>query len=229
MSRLDFGRTIVLAPHPDDETLGCGGTLLRLKEEGCASLCWVLMTRMAVEAGYDGAAIRRRETEIAQVGRLFGFERTIQLPFSAAMLDIAPTHELVRALAAVFDDLQPETLLLPFPSDAHSDHRRTFAIASACSKWFRRKYLRRILCYEVPSETGFNLDPTAAPFAPNFYIKLEPRDVARKIEIMNLYEGEMAPFPFPRSEAAIQALALLRGSQCGSEAAEAYVLVRESL
>lgn len=229
MSRLDFGRTIVLAPHPDDETLGCGGTLLRLKEEGCASLCWVLMTRMAVEAGYDGAAIRRRETEIAQVGRLFGFERTIQLPFSAAMLDIVPTHELVRALAAVFDDLQPETLLLPFPSDAHSDHRRTFAIASACSKWFRRKYLRRILCYEVPSETGFNLDPTAAPFAPNFYIKLEPRDVARKIEIMNLYEGEMAPFPFPRSEAAIQALARLRGSQCGSEAAEAYVLVRESL
>lgn len=228
MSRLEFGRTIVLAPHPDDETLGCGGTLLRLKEEGSASLFWVLMTRMTAEAGYDGAAISRRETEIEQVGRLFGFERTVQLPFSAAMLDIAPTHELVRALAAVFDDLQPETLLLPFPSDAHSDHRRSFAIASACSKWFRRQYLRRILCYEVPSETGFNLDPTAAPFAPNFYIKLEPRDVARKIEIMSLYEGEMAPFPFPRSEAAIQALARLRGSQCGSEAAEAYVLVRES-
>lgn len=229
MSRLEFGRTIVLAPHPDDETLGCGGTLLRLKDEGGASLFWVLMTRMTAEAGYDDAAIRRRDAEIAQIEALYGFDKTAQLPFSAAMLDIVPTHELVRALAAVFDDLQPQTLLLPYPSDAHSDHRRTFAIASACSKWFRRKYLRRIMCYETPSETGFNLDPTAAPFAPNCYIKLEPRDVARKIEIMNLYGGEMAPFPFPRSEEAIEALARLRGSQCGADAAEAYVLVRESL
>lgn len=224
-----FGRTLVLAPHPDDETLGCGGTLLRLRQETASEVHWALMTRMTAEAGYSADAIAQRDREINRVSARYGFEETHQLGFSAALLDSEPTHRLVKAVAGVFDAVEPETLLLPFPNDAHSDHRRTFQIASACAKWFRRGYLRRIMSYEVPSETGFNLDPTAAPFVPSIYIPVPETLIDDKVSILREYAGEMAPFPFPRSEKAIVALARSRGAECGAAAAEAFVLIREVL
>lgn len=227
MSLADFGVTVVLAPHPDDETLGCGATLLRLKRETPHLLHWILMTRMSEAAGYDRAAIARRDAEIEKVSRRFGIDRRVQLPFDAATLDSEPTAKLIQSMAAVFDELKPETLLMPFPADAHSDHARTFKIGSACAKWFRRSHLRRILCYEVLSETGFNLDPTRAAFEPNCYVKVSDGLIDEKIAIMETYESEMAAYPFPRSAEAMRALARVRGSECGAEAAEAFVLVRD--
>jgi len=227
MSLADFGVTVVLAPHPDDETLGCGATLLRLKQETRGPLHWILMTRMSKAAGYDAGAITRRDLEIDAVSKQFGFDRRIQLPFGAATLDSEPTAALVQSMATAFDELKPETLLMPFPADAHSDHARTFKIGSACAKWFRRKHLRRIMCYEVLSETGFNLDPTRAAFEPNCYVKVAEDLIEQKIAIMAEYQTEMAPFPFPRSAEAIRALARVRGSECGATAAEAFVLVRD--
>lgn len=228
MSLDDFGRTVVLAPHPDDETLGCGATLLRLGQETSHPLHWVVMTRMTPEGGFDEETMRRRDGEIEAATGEYGFASREDLPFAAASLDSVGTTELISTLAAVFDRLEPETVLLPFPDDAHSDHRRCFQTAVACTKWFRRPYLRRTLCYEVLSETGHNLDPTSTPFRPDFYVGVDPALVERKIEIMRGYESEMSPFPFPRSEEAIRALAQVRGSECGSAAAEAFVLVREN-
>ena len=227
MSLADFGVTVVLAPHPDDETLGCGATMLRLKRETGLPLHWILMTRMSEAAGYTRDAITRRDAEIERVGKRFGIDRRVQLPFDAATLDSEPTGKLIQAMASVFDELKPETLLMPFPADAHSDHARTFKIGSACAKWFRRPHLRRILCYEVLSETGFNLDPTRAAFEPNCYVKVSDALIDEKIDIMTAYESEMAPYPFPRSAEAMRALARVRGSECGAEAAEAFVLVRD--
>jgi LmbE family N-acetylglucosaminyl deacetylase len=91
MSLADFGVTVVLAPHPDDETLGCGATLLRLKQETRSTLHWILMTRMSEAAGYDSAAIARRDREIDAVSKHYGFGERVQLPFGAATLDSEPT------------------------------------------------------------------------------------------------------------------------------------------
>ena len=222
-----FGRTVVLAPHPDDETLGCGASLLRLKEETSHELAWVLMTRMTEEAGFNVRDIAQRKEEIERVTELFQFDQCVQLPFVAATLDAEPLQKLVQVLAGVFDELRPETLLVPFPLDAHSDHGRCFRVASACSKWFRRKYLHRIMCYETLSETGFNLDPMASAFSPNCYIKVPDALIDRKIEIMRTYKSEMSDFPFPRSDEAIRSLARIRGSECGVASAEAFMLIRE--
>lgn len=223
-----FGRTLILAPHPDDETLGCGGTALRLKELR-QPVSWVLMTRMTQQSGYDAESIRQRELEIERVARRYGFAETVQLPFDASSLDAIPLSRLIQELAGVFDRLQPETILMPHPADAHSDHGRTFVTGSACSKWFRRGYLRRVMCYETLSETRFNLDPSLEPFAPNCYVRLEPAYIEEKIRIMGEYAGEMAPFPFPRSPEAIRSLASLRGAECGAHAAEAFVLLKETV
>jgi N-acetylglucosamine malate deacetylase 1 len=222
-----FGRTLVLAPHPDDETLGCGGTLVRLRQQA-QPLFWVLMTRMSEAAGYGAPEIERRGAEIQRVAAAYGFTETVQMPFDAATLDAVHLNALIAQLARVFDRLQPETVLLPHPADAHSDHGRSFVAGSACAKWFRRPYLRRVMSYEVLSETRFNLDPSLVQFAPNAYVKLSEAQLERKVAIMGEYSNEMAAFPFPRSPEAIRHLAAMRGSECGAAAAEAFVLLREA-
>lgn len=227
MDLQSFGDTLVVAPHPDDETLGCGAVLLRLATETNHRCSWCIVTRMTSDAGYDEATIACRDQEIRTVSQAYGFSSVHQLPFVAATLDETPTGKLISAMADVFEAVRPQTVLLPFPNDAHSDHRRTFAIASAGLKWFRRPHVQRILCYEVPSETGFNYDPTAARFVPNVYIRSTREYLNKKINIMRTYANEMQEFPFPRSAEAIDALARWRGSECGAEAAEAFALVRE--
>jgi hypothetical protein len=99
----------------------------------------------------------------------------------------------------------------------HSDHRICFEVGAACSKWFRRLYLQRVLCYEVPSETGFNIHPSAAAFRPTTYVRLSEGQIEKKISIMLEYKSECGAFPFPRSADAITALAGYRGSECGAK------------
>lgn len=227
MGAVPAARVLVVAPHSDDETLGCGGALLNHAAAG-AELHWLVVTQMTRAGGYTDEDIARRAIEIREVTSEYGFASVVQLPFKAATLDAVPLGELIDAMAAAFDQIKPNALYLPYPYDAHSDHRRCFRAGSACAKWFRRGYLSHVLAYEVPSETGFSLDPAADAFRPNAYARMDEAMLERKIDIMRHYAGEMADFPFPRSPEAIQALARLRGSECGSVAAEGFALLRST-
>ncbi len=228
MKNLGLKNVLVVAPHPDDEVLGCGGTLQRHREEG-AAIHWLIVTQMSREAGYSETEIAARNREIDTVAERMGFASVERLGFAAATLNEVPRRELIQTIAGAFDAIGPDCLYLPNPDDAHSDHRVCFEAAVACSKWFRRLNLRRILCYEVPSETGFYLSPSAHAFKPTSYVGLSIEHIEAKISMMLEYESECAPFPFPRSPEAIRALAQYRGSECGSVMAEGFVLLRENL
>lgn len=135
---------------------------------------------------------------------------------------------LVEKFAAVIRDVQPEQVYVPHRGDAHGDHKRVFDAATACLKWFRVPSVARVLVYETPSETGFGMDPAAAPFWPNVFVKIDGH-LEEKLQVLRLYPGEMGEFPFPRSEEAVRALAAWRGSLCGARAAEAFCLLKEIL
>lgn len=215
---------LAIAPHPDDETLGMGGTLLRHKARG-DSVHWLIVTTMPPER-YDASVIERRRLELNAVASAYGFASMLELGFPTTALDQVPAGALVGALGDVVKRLAPEQVYLPFPGDAHSDHHAVFRAAAATMKWFRYPSVRRVLVAETLSETDFGLDPTQAPFRPNVYVDISAH-LERKLEIMRLYAGETAPHPFPRSEAAIRAQATLRGAQAGCVAAEAFMLLKE--
>jgi N-acetylglucosamine malate deacetylase 1 len=215
-------RVLVVAPHPDDETLACGGTLLRLHSEG-AELAWLIVT--SVSEGWTHDRMLRRETEIEEVAKQIGFRDVFNLRLPAARLDTLPIGDLIDRFAGVFKTFSPTQLLLPSRSDAHTDHRVVFDAAAACTKWFRYPSVRRVLAYETMSETGFGIDAEPG-FHPNFFVDISGF-LERKLEIMSIYGSEMGEFPFPRSAEAIRALATLRGAVSGSEAAEAFQLLRE--
>lgn len=218
-------RIAVIAPHPDDETLGCGGTMLRHAAEG-HEVHWVIATRMDTSLGFDDEQIEKREAEIASVAVALRTSATHRLGLPTTRLDTLPLGNVVELLKSALSTVQPSVLYIPFRGDAHSDHRVVFDAAVACTKWFRAPWLKRVLAYETLSETGFGLDPAGSTFAPNVFVDVSDY-LESKIETLRLYEGEMGTPPFPRSEAAVRALAQLRGSEAGFNAAEAFLLLRE--
>ena len=217
-------KTLVVAPHPDDEVLGVGGTLLRRKAEG-ASIGWLIMTGISTESGWSSQAVAQRKDEIARITELLGFESVFELAYPTTQLDQIPMSELVSAVATVLKQYSPQEIFVPHPSDIHSDHRIAFDVLASCTKWFRSPSIKRILAYETLSETEFGLEPSKR-FHPNVYVNIEGF-LETKLQAMSVYSSEIQNFPFPRSNEAISALAALRGSNSGFKEAEAFELLRE--
>lgn len=220
-------RVLVVAPHPDDETLGCGGALLKHKTQGDETH-WLIVTGMTREAGFSSDTIEKRQREIDAVSERFGFGTVHQLGFPTAQLDAVPLNKIVRRLGDVFRGVRPEVVYVPYRNDVHSDHRIVFDGVAACTKWFRFPGIERVLAYETLSETEFGINPAAGGFKPNVFVDVSEY-LEEKIDIMSIYESEYGEFPFPRSERAIRALAEFRGSTVGCMAAEAFLLLREVL
>jgi len=219
-------KTIVcIAPHPDDETLGCGGTLLKHIENG-DSVHWIVVTEMSVDLGFSRESIDQRHKEIMDVADAYGFNSVHRLGFPAMRLDTVSMLDLVDSIGNVLQTTSAETIYIPFRNDAHTDHGAVFDASVACTKVFRYPSIKSVIAYETISETEFGLKPENTGFKPNLFIDINGH-LDQKIEIMGLYKEEMAEFPFPRSDVTIKALAQLRGSQTGSLAAEAFMLLKE--
>lgn len=216
---------LVVAPHPDDETIGAGGSLLRHVEEG-DSVSWLVVTAMTSE--YSDERIGARRREIDAVARGFGFSDYHCLGFPTARLDTIARADIVSAVGRYVAARMPHTMYVPFPGDAHSDHAVVFNAIAATTKWFRYPSVRRVLAYETLSETDFGMDPTAQPFRPTVFVDITAH-LEKKVTILNTYAGEIGKFPFPRSTDAVRSLAKVRGTAAGFEAAEAFVLLRERL
>ncbi len=218
---------IVIAPHPDDETLGCGGTLLRHKAEG-DKVHWLIVTGMSSKLGFPEERVKARASEIDKVADSYGFDSVHNLNLPSSGLDQIPLSEIIAAISSVFKVVKPNIIYLPHRGDAHTDHRVVFDAASACTKWFRYRHVNRVLSYETLSETGFGMNPNTRGFEPNVYIDIE-HYLDRKLDIFTSYENEGGVFPFPRSEKAIRALAAVHGSTSGTHAAEAFILLKETI
>ena len=222
-------KTLVIAPHPDDELLGCGGTLLRRTAEG-HQVGWVLMTSITAAAGWSQERINQRFDEILRVrdGLDIHSDNLYQLGFPTAELDQIPINSIINKLSKVFKTFEPNEVLLPHPGDAHTDHRITYQTASACTKWFRYPYIKRVMTYETLSETDFGLEQVAGGFRPTCFVNIE-RYLECKLSLLSIYKSELQQPPFPRNMQSTKAQALLRGAQMGSRstAAEAFQILRE--
>lgn len=222
-----MNKVIVVAPHPDDETMGCGGTLLKHKARK-DSIHWLVVTTASREAGYTQEQQQSQSRQIEKVAALYKFNSVHSLNFSTTRLDAIPMANIIAAMAAVFKKVRPEIVYLPYGADAHTDHKITSDAALACTKWFRHPYVKRVLAYEALSETDFGIRPEDAAFRPNVLVDISSQ-LEKKIQIMKVYSSELGTFPFPRSEKNIRALSALRGATAGAAAAEAFMLLKETI
>jgi len=216
-------RLLVISAHPDDETFGAGGTLLRYKSQG-AAVYWLNVTDMREEYGFGAEEVAARQSQLERVQKLYGIDGFYNLALHQAQLDTVPTATLVHHIAPIIKELALTTILLPFRNDVHSDHRVVFEAAFSCTKVFRQPTVRKVLMMETVSETDF-ASPDAG-FVPNYFVDISDF-LEQKVTIAHMYEGEMKKHPYPRSEEHIRGLAVCRGAAAGCRYAEAFVLVKE--
>lgn len=218
-------KTLVIAPHPDDEVLGCGGLLLRRRFER-TPLAWLIVTGMNGSNDFSSEQVNKRSGEIKKLAASIGFEEVFELNYPAARLDEIPMRDLVGSISKVFQSFNPSEILLPHRGDIHSDHRAVYDAVVACTKWFRYPSIRRVLAYETVSETEFGLSREQA-FIPNYFVDISTY-LEEKLRLMQIYQSEIGSPPFPRSEEVVRALATWRGAAAGYNAAEAFELLREN-
>jgi len=217
-------KTLVISPHPDDEVLGAGGTLFKRKQNTKNSLYWIIMTGMS-ETDFSLKQIKTRKNEIKKIEKIFNFKKVFNLNYKAGKLDTIPKKELVEKISSIIKKIKPQEIFIPSFSDVHSDHKVTSEIISTCTKNFRFNFIKRILAYEVLSETNFNLN-RRNKFFPNYYEDIT-NFINKKKNAVKIYKSEIKKFPFPRSIKAIDALAKVRGSEISTKAAEAFELLKK--
>ena len=217
-------KILVIAPHPDDETLGCGGTLFRHKEER-DELYWAIVTGISEDMGWPETAVKKRDAEIEAVAKKYGFSDVINFRLPTTRLDTLPLTDLIEKITDVYKKIEPEIIFIPYAYDVHTDHQIIAKAMQATFKWFRYPHIQKALMYETPSETEFNFIEKRT-FNPNIFVNISDH-LDDKIEAMRIYESEIGDFPFPRSEKTMCSLAAFRGSQSGYKAAEAFELVYE--
>jgi lmbE-like protein len=214
-------KILVVAVHPDDETLGCGGTLLKHKDSG-DEINWLICTK--IDKDNDYYAIR--ENEIEQASRLYGFDGTYSLGLKTMRVDEYSMSELIGKISKIINEVRPNIIYLPFKGDVHSDHRKIFEASYSCTKSFRYPFIKKIYMMETLSETEFAPSTKEDSFIPNSFVDISEY-FEKKIEIMKIFKSEVAEHPFPRSEKNTRALASLRGATCGCKYAESFMLLKE--
>ena len=216
-------RSIVISPHPDDEVLGAGGTLFKRNTIKKNSLYWIIVTRL--NPSTPKKKIVRRNYEIKKISAIFKFKKVFQLNFNTTELDNSSKKKLILNFSDIFNEIKPDELFVPHFSDVHSDHKIVSEVISSSTKNFRFPFIKKILAYEVLSETDYNLNRKQV-FFPNYYEDIT-KFLTKKKNAMKIYKSETKSFPFPRSMKTIDALARLRGSQIGKNAAESFEILRE--
>jgi LmbE family N-acetylglucosaminyl deacetylase len=216
-------RILVICAHPDEETLGVGGTLLKHRGRG-DELFWAIVTR-AHSPKWSRDVIEEKDAEIERVAQAYGMKDYFPLGFPAARLDTVPADEVITEINAVIEKARPEVLYVVNGGDIHTDHHAVFRAAMSAAKPFRLKNLgvKRVLSFESLSSTEASPRGIAPGFSPTVFIDISEY-IDQKIDIMRYYKTESQEDPLPRGPEAIRALARFRGATIGVDYAEAFML-----
>lgn len=222
----DTLRLLVIAPHPDDEILGTGGTIARFANCGGDVTIGTIAAHMPPL--YTKEIHEQTVEEARSAHRLLGVKDSIFLDNPAVLLGKIELPEFNAMVHGIVKKVRPDIFLVPF-FDRHADHRIVF---EACMVSARPVDVGRSIkicaAYESISETHWNAPHLEPNFTPNWCVDITDH-IDTKLDAMRCFESQLHDFPAPRSLEALRALALFRGSQAGMGFAEAYHIVRMSL
>ncbi|MHC1682817.1 MAG: PIG-L deacetylase family protein [Clostridiaceae bacterium] len=218
-------KVLVISVHPDDETLGCGGTLLKHYAHG-DQLFWIIITKPDIKLGYNKDFIEDRNNQIKKVSEFYKFNKVYQLGFTTTKLHLVDFSDLINSISKSINEIKPEIVYMINRTDIHTDHQIAAKAIISCTKSFRYSFIKKILMYECISETEIAPALPENLFLPNVYSDITDF-IEKKIEIMKIYKSEIQKPPLPRSLDNIKSIARYRGASSGCNYAEAFMLIRE--
>lgn len=215
---------LVIAPHPDDEVLGCGGIIAKRVSEGHD--VYVCVVTKGCKPLFPESQVEQVRNECRQADAYLGVKETIFLDFPAVMLESVPRYELNEGIAGVIRRIKPDEVYLPHRGDMQLDHKMTVDAAMVALRPKYEHVVKRIYAYETLSETGWDIPNSSNEFIPTVYEDIS-KTINRKMEAMRLFQSQLSSFPAARSLETVEVLAKYRGTTVNVTAAEAFMLIRE--
>jgi len=221
---------LVIAAHPDDEVLGCGGTIARLTSEG--SNVYTLILGEGVTSRDRKRDLAKRENEIAELkkqaenaNRILGVKKVYTFNFPDNRFDSVPLLDIIKTIERIKEDIKPDIVFTHHQGDLNIDHQVTFkAVMTACRPT-KDESVKEIYSFEIPSSTEWNEPSSLTYFMPDYFVDVN-KSLDIKINALKEYETELRDFPHPRSLKAVELNAKYWGVKMGFEAAEAFKTVR---
>lgn len=218
---------LVVAPHADDEVLGCGATIYKKIKEGYN--VYVLIMTNASKSDptiFSPKRIERVRREALEAHRFLGVKQTIFLDFPAPALDQYPSYKMSMKVSEFIKEYCIETVYLPHRGDIHKDHKMVFDAVLVACRPVGDYSVKNIYAYETLSETEWAAPYSNDVFIPNVFELCSEQALEVKLKAMECYKSQLKVFPNPRSLVALSALAKLRGATVSKQYAEAFMLIR---
>lgn len=220
-------KILIVAPHPDDEVLGCGGIMAKYSSKGCEVFVAV-MTNASLGAPelFSSDVVKMIREEAKEAHKVLGVKETFFYDFPAPRLETSPSYLISIELNKLIVKLNIDTLYLPHRGDMHKDHGVIFFAALVAARPINNCPVKKIYTYETLSETEW-----AAPFGNDVFIPNVFEDVTEfldlKFEAMKCFKSQLKEYPHSRSLKALEGLSIVRGVTVGVEKAEAFALIRD--
>jgi N-acetylglucosamine malate deacetylase 1 len=220
---------LILAAHPDDEVLGCGGTIAKLAEEG--AIIHVAFLADGVYSRSGEQTIQQEELRIRRIAAqeacdILGVKSLSFGDFPDNRMDTVALLDITKAVESLIAEHQPDIVFTHHAGDLNIDHRRMHeAVVTACRPQHGHP-VKTLLSFEVSSSTEWQLTGSAPPFTPNWFVDISTT-LNRKLAALEAYSAELRDWPHPRSRQGVEHLAHWRGATVGVDAAEAFILGRQ--
>ncbi len=220
-------KILIVAAHPDDEVLGCGGTIARRVKEGCEAYTLILGEGITSRDAKRNRSARENEIEnlkqdAAKANSIIGVKELFLHDFPDNRFDTVNLLDIVKVVEKVINDIGPACIYTHHSSDLNIDHRVTFSAVLTASRPLKGQTVKSIYSFEVPSSTEWNYPNK---FNPNTFVNIEG-SIGKKVSALKLYEKEIRSFPHPRSTENVEIIAKRWGSSVGLTHAEAFEAVR---
>jgi len=219
-------KVLVIAPHPDDEVLGCGGTIKKYTSMG--DQVYLCIATKAYTPDWTEEFIANRKEEIESAVKTLGINKLFLLDFPTVKLDTISQKEINDSISKVVQEVKPEVVFIPFGGDINKDHKIIFEASLVALRPNLESSVKKVYCYEVLSETEWAKPAQKIEdvFMPNYYEDVSDY-LEDKIKAMECYKSEVRGYPHPRSLEGIKILAQKRGLESGLKLSEAFMLIRE--
>jgi len=218
-------KTLIVVAHPDDETLGAGGTIRLLADAGARVDLLVVTDGSSAQFGDDMAARRRRNAHLDKACDVLRINRCVVLDFPDMRLDTVPHIELNRVIGKVAAEEDYDTILTHHPGDVNKDHEQVFNSVMVVARPVPGSGIRNLATFFVNSSTEWGAPLANGIFLPNLFVDID-NTIDHKLEALAAYEDELRSWPHPRSLEAVRARAQTVGSEVGVGHAEAFQLIR---
>jgi LmbE family N-acetylglucosaminyl deacetylase len=218
---------LIVAPHCDDEILGCGGIMAKYITKGDKVYVAIVTNgHLGAPELFSKEGTEKVRSEALTSHKILGVTNTFFLDFPAVRLDAIPSYQLSNEISKIIRDNKIQVLYIPHRGDIHKDHRITFEAALVAARPIYNSTVKKILAYETLSETEW-----AAPFGDDAFIPTVFEDIEgyleKKLEAFACFSTQIKEFPHSRSFKAIEVLSNMRGATIGKINAEAFMLIRE--